>query len=1287
MAMAAAQKQAGSIGYLARLLLGLLAVLIGLLALLAGGLWWWAGTDGSLATALRWADDYTPQLTKNLVVQNPKGSLRAGGRIDRITWQQEGLKVDAQGVDMAWQPWALVSGMLKLDRIAAANVLIETRSSDNKRVQPPQSLRLPVKVELDEFAVAQLNITGATAFVASGIAGNYRFDGREHTVQLSRANVASGNYSGRVRVVADAPFALNAAMAGTVTTAIPGSSQTLALSFDAAADGVLQAIGARASLQMKPADKAAVDRQLTPTSLQPQASATARITPFAMQPLMQASAVFENLNVGALWPAAPQTLLTGSASLAPLNSIAGTVNTGINAWALQLQTTNRLPGPWDKNRLPVNMLAASAEWRDGAVLIKTLDAGLAGGTLQASGQSTVSAGNTSTPASASLTATTSASTAIWSFQVSLKNINPKALHSQLAALPLAGQAQGSWDATLASGTLALSSLDLKTRDARLNGVVTIEPATRGFQGNLDLVAPGLQASVRGQLRKTSGNGELALRLKNASLALPWLQQVPGLPVMLQGAAAGGAGSLSASWQGGWQAGVNGAVLQARLVAPSISLRTAPSAPSGTTTLIELQAIDVTASGKLKQASITAQGRVVVGQRRYSLQAAADGGTTAGLDANAVWQGNLKELTLRMEDPALSAGTWQLATRAAVALKWQTGAFESGAGQAVLTAPAAGAPAVIAWQPVKWQAGRLATSGKVTGLPMAWLELITGPQTAGIGLAGNLVFDGAWDAVLGDTLTLKASLLRSSGDISLQPERSQPSGTQMAATRIAAGVRQALVKIDSVGNDVTLSLRWDTERAGTVDAQLKTRLAQSATGSWEWPQDAPLLGQIKAQLPRIGVWSALAPPGWRLRGSLGADVAVAGTRAAPLLAGNVQANDLALRSVVDGIEFGNGKLRATLDGNRMRINEFTLQGAGSTGTAIGTSTGNLLTAQGQAAWVNNQPQVLVEAKLDQLRISSRSDRQVTLSGNLQANLLGQLTQLTGNLRVDQARFVLPEEGAPRLGNDVVVRGAATAKLPETAATVKAPKASDPASDRQFKINVQLDLGQDLRVSGKGLDTQLRGTLALTGESLTQPRLVGTVTTFAGSYRAYSQQLDVERGVIRFNGPLDNPTLDILALRPTISRVDQRVGVQILGTALLPRVSLYAQPDLPEAEKLSWLVLGRASASGGSEAAVLQQAALALLGGKDGGMSGGLAASLGLDELSYRGASNNADGTTSQGAVTLGKRFSRNFYVAYERSISGALGTLLVFYDLSQRFTIRAQAGQQSAVDLIFTVPFD
>ena len=75
-------------------------------------------------------------------------------------------------------------------------------------------------------------------------------------------------------------------------------------------------------------------------------------------------------------------------------------------------------------------------------------------------------------------------------------------------------------------------------------------------------------------------------------------------------------------------------------------------------------------------------------------------------------------------------------------------------------------------------------------------------------------------------------------------------------------------------------------------------------------------------------------------------------------------------------------------------------------------------------------------------------------------------------------------------------------------------------------------------------------------------------------------------------------------------------------------------------------------------------------------------LGLDELGFR-----REGADGGPAVTLGKRIGRNLYASYERSLSGALGTLYLFYDLSQRLTLRAQAGERSAVDLIFTFAYD
>ena len=323
---------------------------------------------------------------------------------------------------------------------------------------------------------------------------------------------------------------------------------------------------------------------------------------------------------------------------------------------------------------------------------------------------------------------------------------------------------------------------------------------------------------------------------------------------------------------------------------------------------------------------------------------------------------------------------------------------------------------------------------------------------------------------------------------------------------------------------------------------------------------------------------------------------------------------------------------------------------------------------------------IQAQAKTLRISARADRRLTVSGNLQATLAQGKLVLQGALRADQALFILPDESAPSLGSDVVVRKRST-----TPSSTTPPAAAPVAASNTPEVNVTLDLGGDFHLVGRGLDTRLTGKLVLrAGPTLAGPRVTGELRTARGSYKAYGQALDIEEGILRFNGPYDNPSLDVLAIRPNLS---VRVGVQINGTALLPNIRLYSDSDLSDAEKLAWLVLGRSAANGGAEGAVLQQAALALLGGNGKGLSGGLASALGLDELSFSGSASKADGTTSAAAVTFGKRLSRNFYVAYEHSLAGTLGTLYIFYDLSKRFTLRGQTGEQSAIDLIFTLQYD
>jgi translocation and assembly module TamB len=143
---------------------------------------------------------------------------------------------------------------------------------------------------------------------------------------------------------------------------------------------------------------------------------------------------------------------------------------------------------------------------------------------------------------------------------------------------------------------------------------------------------------------------------------------------------------------------------------------------------------------------------------------------------------------------------------------------------------------------------------------------------------------------------------------------------------------------------------------------------------------------------------------------------------------------------------------------------------------------------------------------------------------------------------------------------------------------------------------------------------------------------------------------------------------------------RVGVAIGGTAQSPRVRLFSEPEMAETDKLSWLVLGRATDGlGSNDMALLQHAALGLLAGEGGGATGDLTQRLGLDDLSLR----QTDGEVRETVVSLGKQLTRRWYVGYERSLNATAGSWQLIYRIAQRFTLRAQSGIDNSLDVIWT----
>lgn len=1312
-------RRRGLVRWPQRLLAGLLAGLLAAAGLAAGGLWLWAGSEGSLATALDWVGRHQP-----LQVEGVRGTLRGGGTLQRLVWSQDGLQLQAEQAEWRWHPGALLWRRLHIERLSAHRLRIDDqRPADRPTARPPEALTLPLQVRVAELRVDELHWRGPPALRLDDIAGHYAYDGGQHRLTLERARFEQGRYRLHAAATAHAPIRLDLALTGALSATVPGGAAALPLTLQATLRGPLTELQAQADLQAAAPGTAPEPPALPPllgfaarapqqppraptppaaaAQASPQVRLSARLTPWAAQPVAEAHARVHALDLAALWSQAPHTWLNGALDLMPLP---GTAQTG---WALVADLTNPAAGPWDQGRLPVQALQADALWQDDTARVRTLKARAGGGTLELDGH-----WRRATEAAPP-----------WQIDARLSGVDPAQLHGQLAAFPIDGtarlrgaghatdfelalqaraspapaaappasdalahglralrlqsaHAQGRWDA----GLLRLERLQLRSDDAELSGHAQWRlqgSDAPGGRAELRLSAPGLRTSAQGELHAQRGGGQLSAELSDAARALAWARRLPGSQRWLDDAQAQGRATLQARWRGGWR----DPTLDARLSVPKLDWRGAGSPP------LQLRELQLTADGRLAQARLDLRGQIAQGERRLRLALRASGGRSTPDTplAQASWRVQVEPWQAEWHDPALGAGAWQLAGQGVLPLRWSPargGQFEAGAGTLTITSPAPASQARLSWEPLRWQAGELDSRGRLSGLPQQWLERLAGTPLQDAGLSGDLVFDGAWQATLGRQLRLDARLARARGDLTLQLTDADTG----VRSRLAAGLRQAQLSLRSDGPALTLDLLWDSERAGRVEGQLRTALVAGSDADgrtrWSWPPDAALAGSLRAQLPQIAAWSPLAPPGWRLGGALAAELQLAGTRAAPSVSGSLSADGVALRSVVDGLQFKDGRLRARLDGARLRIDEFSLAGVGASGS------GGRLIASGEAAWRDGRPQAQLNATLQRLRVSARDDRQLSVSGALQAALDGRALRTTGRLTVDQALIVLPDDSRPTLGDDVIVRGPGGQVRAGRQADGRAPPppgAPDAPARTPLNahVDVQIDLGPEFRLRGMGIDTRLAGLLTLTADGpLTGlPHVRGTVRTVGGTFHAYSQQLRIERGQLLFQGAADNPALDILALRPQLGH-DQRVGVQVAGTALLPRVRLYSAPALPDNQTLAWLLLGRPAPDTGAEAAMLQSAALALLGGREGR---GLAARFGLDELSFSGT---GDGELNQASVTLGKRLSERLYAAYEHSIAGTGGTLMIFYELSRRWSLRGQAGaENSALDLIFKLSFD
>lgn len=1228
-----------------------------------------------------------------ITIDAPTGSVAGTMRFGRITWHGDGATVTAEDVVVDWNPGALWSKRLSIRGLGARQVTIALKPS-TEPTTPPTDLQLPLAIDIERLAVAELDWqSGPRTGRMSGLEFGYSGDAQAHRFRELRLVSDFGSLAGNLEVGARAPLRI----AGTATIAgdamLAGARGTARLSGTAAAIGI------------------AGNGTLRDASLALQAVAT----PFAEAPFANATAELTGVDAASFDPSLPHTRARVRLVARPLRSgIAGTVD-----------AVNEDPGPVDRERLPIAALSSRFELEHDALALDALSLGIHEG------------GGARGTAAIALAGARSAA-----FALDVRDLDLARLHTKLVATRMSGRVSGdasaerqrlegevrdrdlglAFRAVVADERVDVSQFRVATAGGSFSGTAQLALAASSaftVQATMQRLDPSRfaavpRASLDGSIK---ARGVLRPRWRaDAEVVVADGSRLDGIPVSgaFKGTVTPGAvrdasvelALASAKIRATGAAGSTGDRLTFAVDAPHLA-EIAPLLPDGVPRPVsgelhasgelgiagETWAGNVELRGKSLRAgpyaaaTLAGQGslappaagsRAALATRALSIDIAA---TQLALPeraidaAHATVTGTLAQhratLALRAQDiDASLAAEGSLANvdkPDAAAWSGTLSAFENrGTIPVRLTAPAtlavragfvrfADARVDVAGGRVDVAEfasndGRISTRGAFTGIAIANAARLAGQP---LPFESTLVAGGEWSIAAAPRLNGTFAIRRERGDVLVE------FGAEGSSERRGVGITALSIAGKFADDALDATASFASERAGTANATVAIGAASGASTGRIDPA-APLRLAVRADLASLAVFQPWFGTSAALGGRARLDVAATGTVGRPAWSGSIEGEALRIDAPPYGISATNGRLRAHLAPTGITLDEVRFTGGDGTFTASGLIAlpGERSTAPTRVTWA-----------AENFRAANRPDLRLIVDGGGTITLENRRLALAGRVSIDEGHFEYESSPTGELAPDIVIKG----RTP--------PSRRDMGRELPVALEMDVDLGQKLTFAGEGLETGLAGRVRITTSPAGTLIGRGTIRAVNGTYYAFGQKLTIDRGRLIFDGPLDNPALDVVALRKNL---DVEAGVELTGTVKVPRVRVTSNPPVPENEALAWLVTGQGL---GNESrvdyAALSAASAALLGKSGKPITARIAQSIGLDDISLQssGTASGADGTASQ-VVVFGKRISDRLSLGYEQGLSVASSAVRLEYALSRRVTLRAEAGLVSGVGIVY-----
>lgn len=416
-----------------------------------------------------------------------------------------------------------------------------------------------------------------------------------------------------------------------------------------------------------------------------------------------------------------------------------------------------------------------------------------------------------------------------------------------------------------------------------------------------------------------------------------------------------------------------------------------------------------------------------------------------------------------------------------------------------------------------------------------------------------------------------------------------------------------------------------------------------------PASKPLSGSFRLNGLDLALVRPFVPMVERIAGQLNGAGTLSGGLLAPQINGNlrVQGGEIAGGELPMNIE--QLQLLARIEGERLQLEGDWRSGEQGQGSLNGElSWADVLRAdmqlRGSRLPVTVEPYAALEVEPD-LRLSLHDE---------QLSLAGKVLIPSGKIEVRE----LPPSTV-QVSSDAQVLGRDNAQQKATA----------------IAMDIDVEVGQQrLTFSGFGLNAELLGRVHI-GNGLDTR---GELSLNKGRFRAYGQRLSVRRARLLFAGPIDQPFLDIEAVRQVD---DVTAGLRLSGNAAQPTSTVFSEPAMSQEQALSYLIMGRPLGQGGGDNNMLAQAALAL------GMAGSaplvtsLAQGLGLSDFQL-----DTQGSGVTTSVVASGNLSERLSLRYGVGVFEPANTIALRYELSRRLYLEAASGLASSLDLFYRRDF-